>query len=192
MIKIEIEKVTDLSLANELAEFTTHGKKVNATILDWAKSEHSPLRCLIYKVKLYNIPTFVSTHLVRHFLGVVHFVTSNRDDRGGTGDNVINRLTPVNHAMLINAQAVIAVSRKRLCFKSAKKTVAVWLKVKKAFRKAEPELEPFLVPECVYRNGLCPEFKECKPGLEKVLKAYPDYKKLFEKKAIGINKAGKE
>ena len=181
MIEIKIEKVTNLSLANDLAEFTTHGKTLNTPIKEWFKSEHSPARGLIYLVKLYNIPTFVSVHLVRHNVGINHYVMSNRDDRGGAGDNVVNRLTPVNHAMLINAQAVIAVSRKRLCFKSAKKTVAVWTKVKKAFRKVEPELEPFLVPECVYRNGLCPEFRQCKPGLEKVMSAYSDYKKLFEK-----------
>lgn len=178
---VKIEKITDLKLANELAEFTTHGQTVNASITAWARSEHSPLRSLIYKIRFFDLPTFVSVHLVRHFLGVVHFVMSNRTDRGGAGDNVINRLTPVNHAMLINAQEIINISRKRLCFKSHTKTIESWLKVKKELKTIEPELEPFLVPECVYRNGICPEFKQCKAGVDKVMAAYPDYPNLFKK-----------
>jgi hypothetical protein len=38
--------------------------------------------------------------------------------------------------------------------------------------KVDPDLADHMVPECVYRNGFCPEMRECKPGLEKVMKAY--------------------
>ena len=133
--------------------------------------EHSPVRLIRFWIELIGIPTFVSVHLVRHNAGVSHFVESNRDDRGGEGDNVVTRETPVNHGMDVNAQALINMSRKRLCYNSHPKTVAVWMKLKKALRKVCPATSNTMVPECVYR-GRCPELRECKPGVEKVMKAY--------------------
>lgn len=115
----------------------------------------------------------VSVHLVRHKFGVEHFVESNRDDRGGAGDNEVNRLTPVNHGMEINAQAVIAISRKRLCYASHVRTVALWRKVRGAMQAVDPDLAAAMAPECAFR-GYCPELRECKPGLAKVLHAYRD------------------
>lgn len=133
--------------------------------------EHSPMRTQQFWIELRNIPTFVSVHLVRHKFGVEHFVESNRKDRGGSGDET--RYTPVNHGMQINAQAIVNTSLKRLCYASAKETVAVWVKLKKAMRKADPALSDAMVPVCVQR-GYCPELKECGPGLKAVLHAYRD------------------
>ena len=171
-MKIIIEPQTNLKLMQRAAEMTTHGQPVNAPLKAWYRTEHSPIRARIFWIELHSIPTFVSVHLTRHKIGVEHFVQSNRDDRGGAGDTVVNRLTPVNHGMLINAQALITMSRKRLCFNSSQKTVATWTKLKKAIAKVDADLSPFMVPECVYRNGVCPEFKECKPGLQSVMRAY--------------------
>ena len=122
--------------------------------------EHSPCRTIRFWIELIGIPSFVSVHLVRHKIGVEHFVESNRDDRGGAGDTEVNRLTPVNHGMDVNAAALIAMSRKRLCFMSHKATVATWSRVRKAMRVIDPDLADFMVPECVYR-GFCPEIKCC-------------------------------
>lgn len=133
--------------------------------------EHSPIRTQKFWIELHNIPTFVSVHLVRHKFGVEHFVESNRDDRGGAGDDVVTRESPVNHGMDINAQAILNMSLKRLCYASHKKTVAVWMKLKKAMRKADPALSGCMVPACV-QFGYCPELRECKPGLLNVLHAY--------------------
>ena len=109
-------------------------------------------------------------HLVRHKYGVEHFVESNRDDRGGTGTE--DRYTPVNHGMYVNAQALVNMSLKRLCYASHSSTVAQWMKLKKAMRKVDPALSNAMVPECKFRNGFCPELRECKPGLEAVMRAY--------------------
>lgn len=135
--------------------------------------EHSPARLIRFWIELVGIPTFVSVHLVRHKIGIEHFVESNRDDRGGAGDDVVNRLTPVNHGMDINASAAIAVSRKRLCYASSPRTVAVWRKVRNAMHDVDADLASAMVPECAVR-GYCPELRECKPGLAKVLHAYRD------------------
>jgi hypothetical protein len=43
------------------------------------KAEHSPLRCLMFNINFYDIPNYVSVHLVRH----VHaqpFVSTSRPD----------------------------------------------------------------------------------------------------------------
>lgn len=135
--------------------------------------EHSPVRMLKFFIEIRGVPSFVSTHLVRHKFGAEHFVESNRDDRGGAGDDVVTRMTPVNHGIEANAQAIINISKKRLCYASHRATVATWSRVRKAMRKVDPDLANAMVPECVVR-GYCPELRECGPGLQKVLAAYAD------------------
>jgi len=174
MKAVLVERVTDVDLVRWGCEMTMHGQTSKVGIGKMAKAEHSPLRLLMYKVELQHIPTFVSVHLVRHKIGVEHFVKSMRDDLYIDPEAVVDRDTPVNHGMLINAQALIQMARKRLCFKSHAKTVGVMRKLRRELAKVEPELAPFLVPECVYRGGMCPEFRECKPGLINVLDAYGD------------------
>jgi hypothetical protein len=131
---------------------------------------HSPVRTILFQIVLPRIPTFVSVHIVRHAQGVTHFVESNRDDRGGTGTE--DRNTPVNHGMIANAEALINMSRKRLCYASHARTVGVWMRLRKAMRGVDADLADAMVPECVFRNGVCPELRECKPGLARVMAAY--------------------
>jgi len=171
-MKIEIKALTDLAVMQRAAQMTTHGQTIKAPLKAWYKTEHSPIRARLFWIELLRIPTFVSVHLVRHKIGVEHYVQSMRPDRGGSGDEVTNRLIPVNHDMLINAQALISTSQKRLCFMASAKTVGVWTRLRKSMRLVDPDLVDHMVPSCVYRNGICPEFKECGPGLEKVMLAY--------------------
>jgi hypothetical protein len=63
-------------------------------------------------------------------------------------------------------------SRKRLCYAAHRRTVAAWTKVRKAIRRQDPDLAEFMVPECVYRPGVCPEFHECHVGKPQVMRAY--------------------
>ena len=171
-IEIKIEKLTDERILRRACDMTRKPGMVPSqmTLEKIYRCEHSPMRTQQFWIELRNIFTFVSVHLVRHKYGVEHFVESNRDDRGGTGTE--DRYTPVNHAMHINAQALVNMSLKRLCYASHRDTVATWMKLKKAMRKVDPALSDVMVPACVYRNGICPELRECKPGLEKVMKAY--------------------
>jgi hypothetical protein len=141
--------------------------------------EHSPARTQIFWIVMEGIPTFVSVHLVRHKIGVEHFVESNRDDRGGVE---ADRMTPVNHGMLINAVALMAMARKRLCFQAHPKTVAVMRRVRAAIQAVDPDLAEQMRPECCYRNRFCPELRECKPGLYNTLAAYGTPRMLFEPK----------
>ena len=173
-MKIIIEDMTNDRLMRRACDMTRKPGVKPSTITreKLLRCEHSPVRLIRFWVELHGIPSFVSTHLVRHSIGVQHFVESNRDDRGGAGDDKVNRLTPVNHGMEANAQALIAMSRKRLCYASHQKTVATWMRLRRAMAAVCPEMAEAMTPDCVYRRGFCPELRECKPGLEAVMKAY--------------------
>lgn len=172
-MEIKIEKQTDEKILRRACDMTRKPGMVPSqmTLEKIYQCEHSPARTQKFWIELNGIETFVSVHLVRHKFGVEHFVESNRDDRGGTGKE--DRYTPVNHGMDINAQAVMAMSHKRLCYASHKRTVSAWMKLKKAMKKVDPALSAVMVPICV-QYGYCPELRECAPGLLNVLRAYKD------------------
>jgi len=169
-------KATIKRTANMVKEACTSTLKGASSRLPLHKAlqcEHSPIRTVRYWLEMIDLKTFVSVHLVRHNIGVDHFVETNRSDRGG--NDTVDRNTPVKHSMDINAQALINISRKRLCYCSAKETVSAWRKVREEVEKTDDVMARFMVPECVYRNGLCPELKMCKPGLKQVLEMYPEW-----------------
>lgn len=126
----------------------------------YLRSEHSPIRALQFIIKM-EIPYYVSTHLVRHKYGVEHFIQSQRNDRQ---DKYDREQAPqgalVSHIMLVNAQALMAMSRKRLCGKADKTTQKVWRTVVKKVLETNPEFKDVLVPNCEYLHS-CPEFQSC-------------------------------
>lgn len=156
-MQIIVTKLTDESLMRKACAYTI-GRESSMTLDKIYRAEHSPMRTQIFTVEMIDIPTFVSVHLVRHNQGVTHFVKSNRDDRCGNGTET--RETPVNHLMLINAQALINMARKRLCYKAHPKTVAVMRAIRLSVWEEDPALADYMVPECEYRNG-CNELKSC-------------------------------
>lgn len=123
-------------------------------------AEHSPIRLIRLKIKMKGIPSWVSVHLVRHWVGIEHFVSTQRTDRTGIDRNKLPQDAPVNHTIEASAQALINISRKRLCSQASPETQAVWRAVRQAVKEVEPELASVMVPECVYR-GFCPEMKTC-------------------------------
>jgi len=158
-MNIVIKKLTDEKIMQRACEMTMNGNKISKTTLEKIYDcEHSPIRTQIFWIEMIGIPTFVSVHLVRHNIGVTHFVKSNREDLGG--DGVANRLTPVNHGMFINAQELINMARKRLCLKTHKDTRKVMQMIKKEIEIVDPALAKFMVPECEYRQS-CHELKPC-------------------------------
>ena len=123
-------------------------------------AEHSPIRKLCFNWKWLDLPYWVSVHFVRHKIGIEHFVSTQRSDRTGINRDATPQAALVNHECFANAQAVIFISRKRLCRQASPETTAAWRLVLGEIRKCEPELYSVCVPECVYR-GFCPEFKPC-------------------------------
>jgi hypothetical protein len=122
--------------------------------------EHSPIRQLIIKWKWIDLKSWVSVHLVRHWLGITHFVRTQRTDRTGVDRDKLPQDNPVIHEAEANAQAIINISRKRLCSSASLETRQAWREFLDSFKDEEPELYRCCVKECVYR-GFCPEFKSC-------------------------------
>lgn len=148
-------------------------------------SEHSPIRCLQFRITLVDIPYWVSVHLLRHvhaapIFGEDPFVTTQRGDRlvQVTPRDELPQGALVNHQFLANAQGLIQVSRYRLCFLASKETTAAWAAVRAMLRReGEPELADHMVLQCIYR-GHCPEPNRCpqnfveKPAFSAALARY--------------------
>lgn len=127
-------------------------------------AEHSPIRLLEYDWSWKDIMQFVTVHFARHHEGCEKFVHSQRGDRrelpeGMTrADLAQGSLNDMD--MTANAQAIINISRKRLCSCASKETREAWI----AFLDKLKDIDPILVskccPECIYR-GFCPEFDRC-------------------------------
>ena len=155
-MRFEATKITDEALLRLACSFTIAAES-KMTLDRIYKCEHSPMRTQLFTVEMYEIPTFVSVHFVRHKHGVEHFVKSNRDDRGGKDGG---RWEPVNHLMLVNAQALINMARKRFCYQAHSATVLVMAGIREAIELVDPDLARYMVPECEYRGG-CHELRPC-------------------------------
>lgn len=131
----------------------------------WARmllAEHSPIRLVEYDFKWEEIKTWVTTHLVRHHVGCEKFVHSQRDDRR---DNPVTRdempQGSINDMLMsCNAQALINISRKRLCNKASEETRQAWQQVRDAIYCVDDVMADKMRRECVYR-GFCPELECC-------------------------------
>lgn len=125
-------------------------------------SEHSPIREVRYIVVIDDVPMWVTTHIVRHHEGIEKFVRTQRTDRTGSkiprGEHLQGEL---NSIMIdANAQALINISKVRLCNMASKETQDYWKFVLNAIAKYDPIIVKYCVPTCVYR-GFCPERKSC-------------------------------
>lgn len=130
----------------------------------WKKSillaEHSPIRKIKFSWKWIGLKSWVSVHFVRHFQGILHWVSTQRTDRTGVDRDNSPQNTPVNHECEANAQALINISRRRLCGQASPETTAAWREVVAEVNKVDPVLASVMVPECIYR-GFCPEMNCC-------------------------------
>lgn len=124
------------------------------------RSEHSPIRKLKFSWRWKDIPYWVSVHIVRHKIGIEHFVKTQRSDRTGLDRSELPQGAFVSHECEADAQALITISRKRLCHCASAETTKAWQLVKDEVQKVEPELAHCMVRECVYR-GFCPEMFGC-------------------------------
>lgn len=164
-------KLTDIDLMHRACESTMQAGKTSSVTLDsMYRCEHSPIRTQVFWIEMDDVPTFVSVHFVRHKIGIEHFCRSNREDRGGNGE--ANRHTPMRHSVLVNAESLINMARKRLCYQAHPETRAVMLAIREAVREVDPDLARYMVPSCVYRGGYCPELRPC--GNYKVRRYDPD------------------
>jgi hypothetical protein len=169
-------------------------------------SEHSPLRKIRISGDLIGVKSWVATHISRHNIGFLKFISSQREDILEDNDSLdffLSRLQKIftkyfkrfftkrdskPQGMLVNchfdgnAQSYINISRARLCFNTHKETREAMNLILDAVGEVEPELVKFCVKECVYRNGICSEpFKSCGFNKSKTFKIEQEkYLKLIE------------
>lgn len=125
------------------------------------KATHSPIRTLTFCFLLTDIPSWVSVHLVRH-VHATPFVQTQRNDRQDKYDRGAARQDqPVSMCWYMNAEELITIAHKRLCMKASPETRQLVKMICEAVIAVNPEFKEQLVPNCVYRGGLCDEFDKC-------------------------------
>ena len=123
-------------------------------------AEHSPIRGLIYCFKISNLKSWVATHLVRHHVGVEKWVSTQRTDRTGVNRDELPQGQEVTMELEANAQALINMSRKRLCSQASPETRQVMQEMKNEVSKSDSIVAKAMIKECIYR-GFCPEINSC-------------------------------
>lgn len=124
------------------------------------RAEHSPIRSLIFCFKLTDVKSWVVTHFVRHHVGVEKWVRTQRTDRTKVNRDELPQGAEIEMDIEANAQALINMSRKRLCSQASPETREVMVEMKKEVAKQDPIMAEAMVRECVYR-GYCPEMWSC-------------------------------
>ena len=164
-----LEQVTSWKRVLNAARRTIGKNQLNKEPSDSWKAkmllaEHSPIRLLEYDWSWGEIRQWVTAHLVRHHEGCEKFVHTQRGDRrkiledyGVETRDKLPQGALNDMDMTANAQALINISRKRLCNCASKETREAWTQVKEAIAEVDPILASKMVPECLYR-GFCPEF----------------------------------
>ena len=159
------EYINRWAQVKKAARTTISKDGVGSTPTDsWKKTillaEHSPIRRIKFSWMWVGLKSWVSVHFTRHHIGIDHWVSTQRTDRTGVDRNKKPQDAPVIHECDANAQALINISRRRLCSQAAPETRAAWQEVVDKVQVIDPVLGSVLVPECIYR-GFCPEFNPC-------------------------------
>lgn len=163
---ITCEKVTDWPLVYDTARATQGKTPLHMMPSDkWKRTmmfaPHSPIRALQFFIQV-QCPYFVQGHITRHKAGIEFFCGSQRNDRQDKYDRRAARQdTPVLMGMLVNADALRQISRRRLCHKADPDTRKVWLAVVNAISKIDPIVAEACRAECWWNGGRCFEPKSC-------------------------------
>ena len=84
-----------------------------------------------------------------------------RTDRTGVDRNQKPQNAPINMWLVANAEELMTIANKRLCFKASQETRQIVQAMCKLAEEATPELHGLLVPLCEYCGGVCHEMEPC-------------------------------
>lgn len=181
-MKVSVRKFTGIDEAKEFisASLNDHRESKLKNLRKLYMSEHSPMYTQIFEIKMTGIPSYVSTHFRTHKKNfIAETVTTNRSDRGGS--NEAGRMTPVDMIIYCNAKTLVDMSLKRLCSQADNITVNVMEMIKAEVSKMDEDLARFMVSQCIYRCGLCQEWKCCgRIKTRKFREELKDYLEGFE------------
>lgn len=202
VIDIKVEKYTDVEAMRRYCTAST-GRESKMTLAKGYALGHSFVRSQRFYITLSGIPQFVANQLVRHKVGVEWVMKSKRTDRGGAdfGESLtaladlaldssasrgdlanrivklqyeFDRQAPTNLFGDLNAQAIINISRDRLCAAASDQTRLVWQAVIDEIAKVDPALAAHCVRPCV-ATGICRE-RKC---AYRISKAYGHERKKY-------------
>lgn len=132
---------------------------------EWKKKllicRHSPLRIGNVLLQLNDIPFYVMGHLVRHNVGVVPFVSTSREDRTNISRDERKQTDLVSMQLLVNVEAILNISERRLCTCADKETIKVWKEVLLKIKELDEALYWASVPQCIAHGGCIEPFSEC-------------------------------
>lgn len=168
-MQVKVTRLTDWALVVDEARRTSWKGSLGhepsrAFMMASLMSRHSPIQALIFKIEFEGIKSWCSVHFVRHHTVDGHWVSSQRPDRHDVGvpRDELPQGALVNHDIILNAQEILYISRKRLCAQASPETRAAWQMVVDELRKiGEVELAAFCKPECWWCGNQCPEMKPC-------------------------------
>ena len=131
---------------------------------EWKKkillAEHSPIRKIKFSWRWTDLKYWVATHFVRHKVGIEFWQSTQRTDRTGISRDELPQSALVSLECEANAQAIINISRKRLCNQASPETREAWKQVVEAIAENDPILASVCVADCIYR-GTCCEMNPC-------------------------------
>jgi len=126
-------------------------------------AEHSPIKDIYVTWAWYDIPYYIAMHIRTHWLGIIPFISSQRNDIQKDYDRTkAPQDAPVNYRASANMLEILHISRARLCLNASPETTKTWKLFLARLYNYESELVQLCVKPCIYRNGICPEvFKPC-------------------------------
>ena len=126
------------------------------------KARHSPIREMIFRFRITDLPYWVSVHLVRHHVGFNPYVQSQRNDRQDKYDRTkAPQDAPVMMRISLNAEALLSLANKRLCMKASPETRAVVHEMCRLVEERCPEFAGLFEPMCERNGGVCYEIDGC-------------------------------
>lgn len=159
MMKIEVEKLTDVELLKKCMKHIFN-VDVKAKLGKWYDSGHSPIRTQMFAIYCEDIPYSVCMQMRTHDKnGALFLIESGRPDTGSAKEH--GRNAPRKMFIMCNAQHLIDWSHKRMCTKAELKTREFFSLLKNEIEKVDESLANHLEPMCLYRGGICGEFKPC-------------------------------
>jgi hypothetical protein len=131
-------------------------------------SEHSSHRAVKYRIYVEDIPFYTHVHLVRHHVGFEPHVYSQRDDNGiqeTTPRDDYPQGTLISMFFDANVQAILNISRKRLCHKAHRTAQQFVQKLKYSLIYTGDDydkmLGKLLLQPCSWFPGICQEPEPC-------------------------------
>jgi hypothetical protein len=157
---VKVVDIDDVYKVIDPALFTVGKQKVKRDPTEWLLAmciaEHSPLREFRITVECHDVPYFAIMHLVRHKIGFEPYVKTSREDITGIPRNKLKQTDLGSFRFTMNLQALLNISKERLCHKAHKVTRELWQMVIEAVNVHIPFIKDICVPKCIYRS-FCPE-----------------------------------